>query len=75
MSDSSLAKTAAELRNMFDRTYAVPPSSPGAEQSEGLLAIRLAGAPYALRINEITGLANNRKIAAMPSPVPELNHA
>jgi chemotaxis signal transduction protein len=73
MSDlSPVAKTVADLRNAFDRSYSLPPSSPGTEQVENLLAIRLAGNPYAIRVAEITGLANNRKTVAIPSPIPEL---
>ena len=69
---SGAANTAAELRTEFDRTYAIPPSSQGLEPIEGLLAVRVAGDPYALRISEISGLANDRKIVALPSPISEL---
>jgi chemotaxis signal transduction protein len=69
---SPIAKTVADLRNTFDRSYSLPPSSPGTEQIENLLAIRLAGSPYAIRVTEVTGLANNRKTVALPSPIPEL---
>ena len=34
--------------------------------------MRLSGNPYAIRVTEITGLANNRKTVAIPSPIPEL---
>jgi purine-binding chemotaxis protein CheW len=69
---SPIAKTVADLRDTFDRSYSLPPSSLGAEQMENLLAVRLAGNPYAMRVTEITGLANNRKTVAIPSPIPEL---
>ncbi len=73
MSDlSPIANAVADLRNTFDRSYSLPPSSPGSEQIENLLAIRLAGNPYAIRVTEITGLANDRKTVALPSPIPEL---
>lgn len=73
MSDlSPIAKTVADLRNAFDQSYSLPPSSSGTEQIENLLAIRLAGNPCAIRVTEITGLANNRKTVALPSPIPEL---
>jgi purine-binding chemotaxis protein CheW len=62
----------AELRNAFDQTYAVPPSSQVVEQMENLLAIRVSGDPYAIRLGEISGLANGRKIVAFPSPIDEL---
>jgi purine-binding chemotaxis protein CheW len=69
---SPIAKTVADLRNTFDRSYSLPPSSPGTEQIENLLAVRVSGNPYAIRVTEITGLANNRKTIAIPSPIPEL---
>ena len=73
MSDlSPAARTVADLRNTFDRAYSLPPSSTGTEQIENLLAVRLAGNAYAMRVTEITGLANNRKTIAIPSPIPEL---
>jgi chemotaxis signal transduction protein len=73
MIDTSLTTTKVlELRNAFDQTYAIPPSSQVIQQIENLLAIRVAGDPYAIRVREISGLANNRKTVALPSPIPEL---
>jgi chemotaxis signal transduction protein len=73
MSDrSSTANTAADIRNAFDRAFAEPPSSQALERIENLLAIRVAGHPYAIRVGEMTGLVNNRKILALPSPISEL---
>jgi chemotaxis signal transduction protein len=42
------------------------------ERIENLLAIGVAGDHYAIRVGEISGLVNKRKIVAIPSPVPEL---
>jgi chemotaxis signal transduction protein len=67
-----VANKIAELRSAFDRTYSIAPSSQGVEQIENLLAIRVAGDPYAMWVREISGLANNRKTVALPSSVPEL---
>jgi chemotaxis signal transduction protein len=73
MSDlSPRTRMAAELRAAFDRTYALPSLSQEANQSEDLLAIRLAGNAYAIKVSEISGLANNRKTIALPSAMPEL---
>lgn len=69
---SAVASKAAELRNAFDRARAIPSSTRAAEQVEGLLSIRVSGDPYAIRVSEISGLANDRKVVAFPSPVPEL---
>lgn len=62
----------AELQSEFDRTFSLAPSSQAVEQIENLLAIRVAGEPYAIRVLEISGLANNRKIVPLPSPIREL---
>jgi purine-binding chemotaxis protein CheW len=68
---ASGASTAAAMRRAFDRAFAAPPP-PAAEELESLLAIRVLGDPYAIRIREISGVAINRKIVALPGPVPEL---
>ena len=68
----SLKQTATELRNDFDRSFTLPPTSAGIEQSENLLLIRIAGDPYAIRVKEIRGLENNYPIALLPSDTPEL---
>ena len=73
MTGTSLTVSKAwELRQAFDQTYAIPPLSQVIGQIEDLLAIRVAGEPYAIRVREISGLANNRRTVALPSHVPEL---
>ena len=62
---------AAELREEFDRTFALSPTAQGEEGFESLLAIRVAGNAYAVRLSEISGLVNNRKTVPFPSPIPE----
>jgi purine-binding chemotaxis protein CheW len=69
---SAIASSAAELRNAFDRARASPLSTHAVEQVEGLLSIRVSGDPYAIRVSEISGLANDRKVVAFPSSIPEL---
>jgi chemotaxis signal transduction protein len=69
---SAVASRAVELRNAFDRARAIPLSMGAVEQVEGLLSVRVAGDPYAIRVSEISGLANDRKVVAFPSPIPEL---
>jgi chemotaxis signal transduction protein len=69
---SPVASTAAELRNAFDRARAVPFSAEAVERIENVLAIRVWGDAYAIRLSEISGLVTDRKIVAFPSPVPEL---
>jgi chemotaxis signal transduction protein len=69
---SATASKAVELRNAFDRVRAIPWSAQAVEQIEGLLSIRVSGDPYAIRVSDISGLANDRKVVAFPSSIPEL---
>jgi len=63
---------AAELREAFDRARALPFASGEAEQMVSLLAMRLGGEPHAIRVSEISGLAQGRKIETVPGGMPEL---
>jgi purine-binding chemotaxis protein CheW len=63
--------TAAALRSAFDESFAVAAASK-LERLEGLLAIRVGGDPYVLRLSQITGLYADRRIVAVPSPVVQL---
>lgn len=69
--ERQIASTAAELRRAFDASFAAPAS---AERSklEDVLAIRIGGDPYALRLSEIAGLYTDRQPVALPGPVAEL---
>jgi chemotaxis signal transduction protein len=69
---SHVSAQAVKLRNAFDRARAIPFSSQAAEQIENLLAIRVHGDAFAIRLSEISGLATDKKIVAFPSPIPEL---
>ncbi len=62
---------AAELRARFDRGFAEPPH-PGAVATVDLLAIRLGGAPYALRLGELAGLFADRAVTPLPTEIPAL---
>lgn len=62
---------AAALRHAFDRSFAEPPP-PAATACEDLLAIRVAGEPYALRLRDITGLLTTRKVVPVPAATPHL---
>jgi len=68
----AIASRAVELRSVFDRERAIPLSTCAIEQVAGLLSIRVSGDPYAIRVSEISGLANDRKVVAFPSSIPEL---
>ncbi|MDB6107279.1 MAG: cheW3-2 [Gammaproteobacteria bacterium] len=69
---SPVAASAAQLRSTFDQARAVPFLSDAVERIEDLLAIRVSGDAFAIRLSEISGLATDRKIVAFPSPIPEL---
>jgi chemotaxis signal transduction protein len=69
---STVEHTAKDLRHTFDRSFVLPPASTGLEQTENLLLLRIGGEPYALRVREIDGLANDDLFAALPSDVPGL---
>ncbi len=67
-----VAEKLAELRDAFDRTFAVARSSHLVDQTEDLLFVRVAGDPYALKVRQISGIVSSRKTIAVPSRVPEL---
>lgn len=62
---------AAQLRQAFDRTFALPPSMESQEY-EDLLTIRVAGNPYAIRLFDITEIVTGRKIVSVPTTKPDL---
>jgi purine-binding chemotaxis protein CheW len=71
ISADPVVATAAALRSSFDESFAAAAASK-LERLESLLAIRVGGDPYALRLSQISGLYADRRIVAVPSPVLEL---
>jgi len=69
---SPIPEKVAELRRVFDEARAVPFSAGTEGQAEDLLAIRISGDAYAIKVSEIAGLATGRKVVPVPSPIPEL---
>jgi chemotaxis signal transduction protein len=67
----SLERQAAALRDAFDRSFALPPAQ-APEEHEDLLAIRVAGHPYAIRLRDITGIVDKRTIVSVPAAAPSL---
>jgi chemotaxis signal transduction protein len=63
--------TAAELRRLFDASFAAP-ASLITEPLEHLLAIRVGSDPFALRLSDVAGLYVGVKIVPVPSPVAQL---
>lgn len=68
---SGLNDTVLALRQAFDLSFAQAPRTEVA-QHERLLAIRMAGAPYAIRVAEIGGIYVDRRIMPLPTPLPQL---
>ena len=67
-----LESRVAELRRLFDESFAAPPQRHDAAL-EQMLAITLQGERYAIRVSEISGLALPKgKVLPVPSSVPEL---
>jgi chemotaxis signal transduction protein len=61
-----LAGHAAELRAAFDQSFAVAPAS-GAVTTVDLLAVRIAGRSYAMRLSEIAAVVAGRRVVAVPA--------
>ena len=61
----------AQLRQAFDQGFSLPPLAE-AGSVESLIAIRVAGKPFAIQVNQIAGLSRVRRLVALPSRIPEL---
>ena len=68
---NELATTAAKLRATFDAAFAVQQAA-GAGSEVDVLAIRVAGHGYALRLSEVLAVHAERQLTPLPSPVPAL---
>lgn len=69
--DSIEGNKAAQLKQDFDLSFALPPSSAPPEV-EDLLMIRLGGDPYGIRLCDITEIITDRSIVPVPSVTPDL---
>ncbi len=67
----SVDSRVAELRRAFDRSFALPPPV-ASEELEDLLAIRVAGDPYAVRLRDIAGVVAGRRVVPIPAAAPDL---
>jgi len=61
-----LEERARNLREAFDRAFAAPFAGEGGDRTD-LLAIRVGGDPYVLRLSELFGLSADKKIVPIPS--------
>src|ERR1700748_3867166 len=71
ITERDLASQVSALRAAFDGAFAEPPPR-GEEALEKFLAVRAGGGLFAFRLAEIAGVAVDRKLTPLPSPVPEL---
>ena len=71
LNDSIEGNKAAQLREAFDRTFALPPSQASPEV-EDLLTIRVAGDPYAIRLLDIAEIFTGRIVVSVPAVTPDL---
>jgi chemotaxis signal transduction protein len=62
--------SAEVLRRAFDDSFAAP-ARVSTEDSVDLLALRVAGEPYAVRLDDISGLLVDRRLVALPATLPE----
>lgn len=66
-----LERRAIELRTAFDRSFALPPHQETLEVDD-LLAVRVSGDLYAIRLRDISGVVARRTIVAVPAAAPGL---
>jgi chemotaxis signal transduction protein len=71
MNDEILER-AQQLRTRFDEAFSRPAVARNVGAVVDLLSITVAGVPYALRLDEVSGMASDRKLVPVPSPVLEL---
>jgi purine-binding chemotaxis protein CheW len=69
---NELLERAKALRTAFDDAFTRPALHRQGDAVVDLLAITVAGTPYALRLDEVSGVASDRKLIPVPSPVDEL---
>ncbi len=70
-SNSRLVESVLALRREFDLSFAQAPRME-TEQRANLLAIRIGGDPYAIRVSDIGGIHADCHIMPLPTPIPEL---
>jgi len=59
-------RRATELRTVFDRSFALPPPRE-IQEVEDLLAVRVGGDPYAIRLRDIRGVVARRTVVTVPT--------
>ncbi|HEY0465343.1 MAG TPA: chemotaxis protein CheW [Polyangiaceae bacterium] len=68
---TTITQKLAQLRQDFDQSFARAAGGPPPSRLD-FLTIRVAGDPYAVRLDEVQSLHADRKLVATPSQLPEL---
>jgi chemotaxis signal transduction protein len=71
LNDSIEGNKATQLRQAFDRTFALPPSLASPEV-EDLITIRVVGDPFAIRILDIAEIVTGCRVVSVPTFTPDL---
>jgi purine-binding chemotaxis protein CheW len=71
MNQTHVDNKSAQLRQAFDRSFALPPSQ-ASQEVEDLLTIRVAGVPYAILLRDIAGIITGRRVVPIPAVTPDL---
>lgn len=64
-------QSVVELRRAFDQAFASAPAEQ-APEAEDILALRIAGEPYGVKVRAIASIARVSRIVPLPSSTPEL---
>jgi chemotaxis signal transduction protein len=68
---ADLEAVLGRLREVFDRSFALP-ARPAEGRRVRYLGIRVGGDPYAIRLDDISGIARGVEIAPVPTSAPAL---
>jgi purine-binding chemotaxis protein CheW len=68
---ASVIEHSSELRRAFDRSFAEAPVTRATELDD-LLEIRVALDPYAIHLDQVTGVFADKQVTPLPGSFPEL---
>ena len=68
---ADVRERAEQLRRAFDQSFALAPDS-GVAATSTLIAIRVAGHPYAAHLADVGGIFVDKALTWLPGPAPEL---
>jgi len=68
---TAVIERSTELRRAFDRSFSEAPVA-GASQWDDLLDIRVGSDPYAIHLDQVTGVFADKLVTPLPGSFPEL---